>query len=107
MLKSCWLTLLLLCACAGQAADLRLCQHAPEKYAYRLELTELILARTAATFGPQHIASPEQADPPQERCLHLLQERQDGHLNRVHVAGAAALHRLPRLPADACLSRGR
>lgn len=56
MFKSCWLTLLLLCACAGQAADLRLCQHAPEKYAYRLELTELILARTAATFGPQRIA---------------------------------------------------
>ncbi|MBB6340331.1 hypothetical protein HNP49_000481 [Pseudomonas fluvialis] len=76
MLKSCWLTLLLLCSCASQAAELRLCQHAPEKYAYRLELTELILARTAGTFGPQHIASPEQADPPQERCLHLLQERQ-------------------------------
>mgnify|MGYP000582534188 FL=1 len=76
MFKSCWLTLLLLCSCASQAAEPRLCQHAPEKYAYRLELTELILARTAATFGPQHIASPEQADPPQERCLHLLQERQ-------------------------------
>ncbi len=76
MLKSCLLTLLLLCSCLSQAADLRLCQHAPEKYAYRLELTELILARTAATFGARQIARPEQADPPQERCLHLLQERQ-------------------------------
>lgn len=76
MLKSCWLTLLLLCSCLSQAADLRLCQHAPEKYAYRLELTELILARTAATFGARQIARPEQADPPQERCLHLLQSQQ-------------------------------
>jgi len=76
MFKSCWLTLLLLCACAGQAADLRLCHLQRYADAYRLELTELILARTAATFGPQRIASPEQADPPQERCLHLLQNQQ-------------------------------
>jgi hypothetical protein len=51
---------------------LRLCQHAPEKYAHRLELTQLILQRTATRYGELSIAPSSQADPAQERCLIML-----------------------------------
>jgi hypothetical protein len=56
------------------AAQLRLCQHAPDKYAYRLELTELILQRTAARYGALNIAPSDQEDPAQERCLIMLRD---------------------------------
>jgi hypothetical protein len=58
----------------SQAAELKLCQHAADKYAYRLELTELILTRTADRFGEMHIAPGEQVDPAQERCLKMLSD---------------------------------
>lgn len=51
---------------------LRVCQHEPEKYAYRLELTELILERTAERYGPRKIIPADGPDPAQERCLALL-----------------------------------
>ena len=56
--------------------ELRVCQHAAQKYAYRLELAELILARTAAEYGETHIQPSAQADPPQERCLNMLRDGQ-------------------------------
>lgn len=56
--------------------QLRVCQHAAQKYAYRLELAELILARTAAQYGETHIVPSRQADPPQERCLNMLRDGQ-------------------------------
>lgn len=59
---------------AGQ--EVRVCQQAAEKYAYRLELAELILARTAATYGPSQIQANAQPDPPQQRCLTMLREGQ-------------------------------
>lgn len=74
MRRMSWLPLLALFCLPCLAAELRLCQHAPEKYAYRLALTELILARTAASHGPLAIAPGESPDPSQERCLHLLRE---------------------------------
>ncbi|OHC27006.1 MAG: hypothetical protein A2Y50_01465 [Pseudomonadales bacterium RIFCSPLOWO2_12_59_9] len=56
------------------AAELQLCQHAADKYAYRLELTKLILARTAERYGELSIAPSAQADPAQERCLMMLRD---------------------------------
>jgi hypothetical protein len=56
------------------AAELRLCQHAPDKYAYRLELTQLILQRTAARYGELSIAPSSQEDPAQGRCLIMLRD---------------------------------
>ncbi|MBX9756222.1 MAG: transporter substrate-binding domain-containing protein [Pseudomonadaceae bacterium] len=56
------------------AAELQLCQHAADKYAYRLELTKLILARTAERYGELSIAPSSQADPAQERCLMMLRD---------------------------------
>lgn len=56
------------------AAELRLCQHALDKYAYRLELTQLILQRTNPRYGQLNIAVSTQADPTQERCLMMLRD---------------------------------
>jgi len=56
--------------------QLQVCQHAAQKYAYRLELAELILARTAAAYGETHIQPRAQADPSQERCLNMLRDGQ-------------------------------
>ncbi|MBC9251925.1 hypothetical protein A9179_16765 [Pseudomonas alcaligenes] len=65
------LTALLLCS--GLAADeLRVCQHDAGRYAYRIELANLILARTAASYGAMTIAAASGDDPPQERCLAQL-----------------------------------
>lgn len=55
---------------------IRVCQHAVQKYAYRIELAELILARTAAQYGENHIHPSTQPDPAQERCLSMLREGQ-------------------------------
>ena len=44
---------------------IRVCQHAVQKYAYRLELAELILARTAAQYGETHIHPSTLPDPAQ------------------------------------------
>lgn len=55
---------------------IRVCQHAVQKYAYRLELAELILARTAAQYGENHIHPSTLPDPAQERCLNMLREGQ-------------------------------
>ena len=71
------LRLLLVLLFAGlpiHAAELQLCQHAPDKYAYRLELTKLILARTAERYGELSIAPSTQDDPAQERCLMMLRD---------------------------------
>ena len=56
------------------AGELRVCQHDPGRYGYRIELAKLILARTAATHGDLTIAaaSDPSGDPPQERCLAQL-----------------------------------
>lgn len=64
----------LFAALPSHAAELQLCQHAADKYAYRLELTKLILARTAERYGALSIAPSSQADPAQERCLMMLRD---------------------------------
>lgn len=57
-------------ACAD--SGLRVCQHEPEKYAYRIELSQLILDRTAERYGPRQILPGDGPDPSQDRCLALL-----------------------------------
>lgn len=80
------------------AAELHLCQHAADKYAYRLELTELILARTADRYGPLSIAPSTQADPAQERCLLMLR---DGLVDLAFVPPTAQrLHDFAVIPFD-------
>ena len=80
------------------AGELRLCQQAPDKYAYRLELTELILQRTAARYGELSIAPSTQADPTQERCLVMLR---DGLVDVAFVPPTAQrLHDLAMIPVD-------
>jgi hypothetical protein len=59
---------------AEAASELRVCQHDPDKYAYRIELSNLILARTAARYGERKIIQSEAEDPSQKRCLALLRE---------------------------------
>ncbi|MEO4047654.1 transporter substrate-binding domain-containing protein [Pseudomonas sp. CAU 1711] len=67
----------------GQAqAELRLCQHNPAQYAFRLELVELILRRTADQYGALRVAAPRGADPAQSRCLALLK---DGQVDLAYV----------------------
>lgn len=70
-LTCCWLVALL---CGGSAAadELRVCQHDLGRYGYRIELANLILARTAATYGELKIGPPSRSDPPQDRCLAQL-----------------------------------
>ncbi|UTW09658.1 substrate-binding periplasmic protein [Pseudomonas benzenivorans] len=70
------LGLLLLCSFSAAFArgDVRVCQHDPSKYAYRIELSNLILARTAARYGERRIIPSEAADPSQDRCLAMLRE---------------------------------
>lgn len=80
------------------AGELRLCQQAPDKYAYRLELTELILQRTAARYGQLSIAPSTQADPTQERCLVMLR---DGLVDMAFVPPTAQrLHDFAVIPTD-------
>lgn len=68
-----WWTLLAACLVLDlQAGELRVCQHDPARYAYRIELANLILARTAASDGELTIAPASDEDPPQERCLMQL-----------------------------------
>lgn len=55
---------------------LRICQHEPEKYAYRIELSNLILARTAERYGPRRILPSASPDPSQDRCLVMLRDGQ-------------------------------
>ncbi|MGL4316129.1 MAG: substrate-binding periplasmic protein, partial [Pseudomonas sp.] len=50
----------------------RVCQHDLGRYGYRIELANLILARTATTYGELKIAAPSHSDPPQDRCLAQL-----------------------------------
>ncbi|MBX9756392.1 MAG: transporter substrate-binding domain-containing protein [Pseudomonadaceae bacterium] len=81
-----------------RADGLRLCQQAPDKYAYRLELTELILQRTAARYGEWSIAPSTQADPTQERCLVMLR---DGLVDMAFVPPTAQrLHDFAVIPID-------
>lgn len=63
-------------ALAYADSGLRVCQYEPEKYAYRLELVELILERTAKRYGARQIRPSEGPDPAQERCLALLRNGQ-------------------------------
>nr|WP_298144187.1 hypothetical protein [uncultured Pseudomonas sp.] len=62
------------CALAHADSGLRVCQHEPEKYGYRLELVELILERTAKRYGARQILPGDGQDPPQDRCLALLRK---------------------------------
>lgn len=81
-----WLWGLLLGSVCGTLAyaenDLRVCQHEPGKYAYRLELIELILERTAERYGPRKIIPTDGPDPAQDRCLALLR---NGLVDLVYV----------------------
>jgi hypothetical protein len=80
------------------ATELQLCQHAADKYAYRLELTKLILARTAERYGELSIAPSAQADPAQERCLMMLR---DGLVDLAFVPPTdQRLHDFAMLPYD-------
>ncbi|BBP86071.1 hypothetical protein PHLH8_57130 [Pseudomonas sp. Pc102] len=65
---------LLPAAFAGQ--QLRVCQQNPVTYAYRIELANLILARTAERYGAASIAPSNAPDPSQERCLAMLKAGQ-------------------------------
>lgn len=94
----CWAWVSLVLACAVQADELRVCQHDPGRYAYRIELANLILARTAASHGELHIAPAVVDDPPQERCL--LQLR-DGEMDLAYVPpNAERLQQFDMLPFD-------
>jgi hypothetical protein len=80
------------------AAELQLCQHAADKYAYRLELTQLILERTAERYGALSIAPSSQADPAQERCLTMLR---DGLVDLAFVPPTEQrLHDFAMIPYD-------
>ncbi|WP_437883666.1 substrate-binding periplasmic protein [Pseudomonas sp. LRF_L74] len=57
-----------------QADAIRICQHDPSRYAYRMELANLILQRTAVTYGNAELLPTGAEDPPQERCLLRLRE---------------------------------
>ncbi|TIH10163.1 ABC transporter substrate-binding protein [Pseudomonas leptonychotis] len=59
-------------ATAPADSGLRVCQHDAEKYAYRIELGQLILDRTAERYGARQILPGDGPDPSQERCLALL-----------------------------------
>lgn len=59
-------------ATAWADGELRVCQHEAEKYAYRIELSQLILDRTAARYGKRQISPGNGPDPSQDRCLALL-----------------------------------
>ncbi|WP_068829716.1 substrate-binding periplasmic protein [Pseudomonas sp. BMS12] len=70
-----WSVLLPLYLCSqafASAGELRVCQQDPSKYAYRIELANLILARTAERYGELRIVARDHADPSQDRCMALL-----------------------------------
>ncbi|MCV2363433.1 transporter substrate-binding domain-containing protein [Paucibacter sp. DJ1R-11] len=72
----CWVGLLLLPRPA-QAAELRICQADPQRYAYRMALTRLILERTERPGERSQLrAYADGPDPTQERCLGLLRQGQ-------------------------------
>ncbi|MEX6502952.1 substrate-binding periplasmic protein [Pseudomonas zhanjiangensis] len=78
--------------------DLRVCQHQAEKYAYRIELSNLLLARTAERYGPRRIQPSSTPDPTQERCLELLR---DGQVDLAYVPPTEArLRDFRMLPVD-------
>lgn len=92
------LAVLLFFAGFSQAQELRVCQHAPDKYAYRIELTNLILARTAERYGELQIIPSDAPDPPQERCLSMLR---DGLADLAYVPPTEErLHDFRMLPFD-------
>lgn len=93
-----WLLTGLLCCGGLQAAELRVCQHDAGRYAYRLELTQLILERTAATHGELRIAPAAGVDPPQERCLAQLRS---GMVDLAYIPpNAERLRDLSMIPFD-------
>ncbi|WP_439886619.1 substrate-binding periplasmic protein [Pseudomonas sp. MBLB4123] len=74
-----WLLTVALFCCARLAlaqdeSELRVCQTEPGKYAYRIELANLILARTAGRYGERRITPRQGVDPSQKRCLALLRQ---------------------------------
>ena len=82
----------------ASAGELRVCQQDPSKYAYRIELSNLILVRTAERYGELHIARSGLADPPQDRCLAQLQA---GMVDLVYVPpNAQRLRDFDMLPFD-------
>lgn len=92
--------LLLLPALPARAERLlRVCQYHGANYAYRIELANLILARTADRYGTARIApGDEHPDPSQDRCLALLRE---GQVDLAYVPpNAERLGTLNMLPVD-------
>lgn len=92
--------LLLLPAWSARAERLlRVCQYHGASYAYRIELANLILARTAERYGAARIApGDESPDPSQDRCLALLR---DGQVDLAYVPPSAErLDSLNMLPMD-------
>ena len=90
---------LYLCALASASADeLRVCQQDPSKYAYRIELANLILARTDERYGELRIRFHDRADPAQDRCLALLA---DGLVDLAYVPPSdARLREFAVIPFD-------
>lgn len=85
-----WSALLSLYLCAlasASAGEVRVCQQDPSKYAYRIELANLILARTDERYGERRIVSHVHADPAQDRCLALLA---DGLVDLAYVPPSTA-----------------
>lgn len=67
---------------AASSKHLSVCQHDEVRYAYRLELANLILEKTASTYGRSEIFPAQGGDPTQQRCLALLGS---GHVDLVFV----------------------
>lgn len=90
---------LYLCALASASADeLRVCQQDPSKYAYRIQLANLILARTDERYGELRIRFHDRADPAQDRCLALLA---DGLVDLAYVPPSdARLREFAVIPFD-------
>jgi len=86
------------------AAELRICQADPQRYAYRMALSTLILQRTeTASQATKKTATQLRAyedgpDPTQERCLGLLRE---GRVDLVYLAPSEQLLReFASIPVD-------
>lgn len=84
----------------AQAANepLRVCQNSTPAYGYRIALANLILDRTAATYGAMNILPVSDPDPSQERCLASLKS---GRVDLAFVPpNAARLRDFDMLPID-------
>ncbi len=67
-----FLVIALITAVTAKAVEVKVCQTEKAKYAYRIELANLILSKSAFQYGPAQIAPFSLEDPSQDRCIVLL-----------------------------------